>query len=152
MTKTPAKKEAPKDPAKRRQSAEERAEASFGNVRSIGTTQRNKKEGPGMMASYTSMKRADAIVKAGKDLRSGKITKAQYDDIMAAIKKQDTAEVMMGKARASASRKKPVTLPPTPDFAKVQKKRGGVVSSFNKGGMASRKGNFDMRRGGMFMK
>jgi len=30
-------------------------------------------------------------------------------------------------------------------------KRGGKVTPFNKGGMPSRKGNFDMRKGGMFM-
>ena len=139
---TPAKKSGPTDPAKKRQSADERARAGFGKVRTIGTTQRNKKEGPGMMSSYTNMQRADAIVKAGKDLRSGKITQAEYDRIMAAIKKQDTSEVMMGKAKASASRRKPVTLPPTPDFARVQKKRGGMVKS----------GHTDMRKGGMFYK
>lgn len=137
---TPAKKSGPTDPAKKRQSADERARAGFGKVRAIGTTQRNKKEGLGMMSSYTNMQRADAIVKAGKDLRSGKITQAEYDRIMAAIKKQDTSEVMMGKAKASASRKKPVTLPPTPDFARVQKKRGGMVKSVHT----------DMRKGGMF--
>jgi len=139
---TPAKKSGPTDPAKKRQSADERARAGFGKVRTIGTTQRNKKEGPGMMSSYTNMQRADAIVKAGKDLRSGKITQAEYDRIMAAIKKQDTSEVMMGKAKASASRRKPVTLPPTPDFARVQKKRGGMVKSVHT----------DMRKGGMFYK
>jgi len=137
---TPARKSGPTDPAKKRQSADERARAGFGKVRTIGTTQRNKKEGLGMMSSYTSMQRADAIVKARKDLSAGKITQAEYDRIMAAIKKQDTSEVMMGKAKASASRKKPVTLPPTPDFARVQKKRGGMVKS----------GHTDMRKGGMF--
>ena len=137
--KTPAKKPKPKNPDEVKQSAKERARAGFGNVRSIGTTQRNKKEGPGMMASYTSMQRADAIIKAGKDLQSGKITKAQYDDIMDAIDKQDASEVMMAKAKASANRKK--------EFKGYTPR-----SPFNKGGMASRKGNFDMRRGGMFMK
>lgn len=134
---TPAKKSGPTDPAKKRQSADERARAGFGSVRTIGTTQRNKKEGLGMMSSYTSMTRASAIVKAGKDLRSGKITQAEYDRIMAAIKKKDTSEVVMGKARASAGRSKPVKPLPIPDFAKVQKNRGGVIHA-------------DMRKGGMF--
>ena len=137
--KTPAKKEAPKDPAKRKQSAEERAKASFGNVRSIGTTQRNKKEGPGMMASYTSMQRADAIVKAGKDLRSGKITQAEYDKIMAAIDKKDIAAGQKAKLKASAGRSKPVKPLPNP-FANM--KRGGMI----------RTGHTDMRKGGMFYK
>lgn len=132
--KTPAKKEAPKDPAKRKQSPEERARAGFGKVRTIGTTQRNKKEGPGMMSSYTSMTRASAVVKAGKDLRSGKITKAQYDDIMAAIRKKDTAEVQRGKLKASAGRKKKVKPLPNP-FANMN--RGGAIHT-------------DMRKGGLF--
>ena len=85
---TPARKAGPTEPAKKRQSADERARAGFGKVRTIGTTQRNKKEGLGMMSSYTSMQRADAIVKAGKDLRSGKITQAEYDRIMSAIDKK----------------------------------------------------------------
>jgi len=105
---TPVKKEAPKDPAKRKQSAEERARAGFGKVRTIGTTQRNKKEGLGMMSSYTSMQRADAIVKAGKDLRSGKITQAEYDRIMDAIDKKDIAAGQKAKLKASAGRSKPV--------------------------------------------
>ena len=76
-----------------------------------------------MMTSYTSMTRADAIVKAGKDLRADKITQSQYDDIMKAIDKKNTAEVMMGKARASAGRKRKVKpLPVTAeDFAKLKK-------------------------------
>ena len=139
---TPAKKEAPKDPAKRRQSADERARAGFGKVRTIGTTQLNKKEGLGMMSSYTSMARADAIVKAGKDLRANKITQAEYNDIMKAIDKKDTAEVMMGKARASAGRK--VKVKPLPvtaeDFAKLKKNRGGLMKT----------GHRDMRKGGLF--
>ena len=137
---TPAKKDAPKDPAKRRQSAEERARAGFGKVRTIGTTQRNKKEGLGMMSSYTSMSRADAIVKAGKDLRANKITQSQYDDIMKAIDKKDTAEVMMGKARASAGRKKKVKPLPIPDFAKLKKNSGGLMKAVHT----------DMRKGGLF--
>ena len=134
---TPAKKEAPKDPAKKRQSADERARAGFGKVRAIGTTQRNKKEGLGMMSSYTSMTRADAIVKAGRDLRKDKITQAEYDEIMKAIDKKDTAEVMMGKARASAGRKKKVKPLPNP-FANMNS--GGLMKAVHT----------DMRKGGLF--
>ena len=140
---TPAKKDAPKDPAKRRQSADERARAAFGKVRTIGTTQRNKKEGLGMMSSYTSMTRADAIVKAGKDLRADKITQSQYDDIMKAIDKKDTAEVQRGKLKASAGRtnKKVKPLPVTAeDFAKLKKNRGGLMKAVHT----------DMRKGGLF--
>ena len=139
---TPAKKPKPKDPDKTKQTFKERARASFGKVRTIGTTQRNKKEGLGMMTSYTSMTRADAIVKAGKDLRADKITQSQYDDIMKAIDKKDTAEVMMGKARASAGRKRKVKpLPVTAeDFAKLKKNRGGLMKT----------GHRDMRKGGLF--
>jgi hypothetical protein len=34
----------------------------------------------------------------------------------------------------------------------ADKKNKGGVMGFNKGGMPSRKGNYDMRKGGMFMK
>lgn len=134
---TPAKKSGPTEPAKKRQSADERARAGFGNVRTIGTTQRNKKEGLGMMSSYTSMQRADAIVKAGKDLRSGKITQAEYDRIMAAIDKKDAVAGQKAKLKASAGRSKPVTPLPNP-FSNM--KRGGMVKSVHT----------DMRKGGMF--
>jgi hypothetical protein len=134
---TPAKKSGPTDPAKKRQSADERARAGFGNVRAIGTTQRNKKEGLGMMSSYTSMQRADAIVKARKDLSAGKITQAEYDRIMAAIDKKDAAASQKAKLKASAGRSKPVKPLPNP-FANM--KRGGMVKSVHT----------DMRKGGMF--
>ena len=134
---TPSRKAGPTEPAKKRQSADERARAGFGKVRTIGTTQRNKKEGLGMMSSYTSMQRADAIVKAGKDLRSGKITQAEYDRIMSAIDKKDSAAVGQSKLKASAGRSKPVTPLPNP-FANM--KRGGMVKSVHT----------DMRKGGMF--
>lgn len=134
---TPVKKSGPTDPAKKRQSADERARAGFGSVRTIGTTQRNKKEGLGMMSSYTSKQRADDIVKAGKDLRSGKITQAEYDRIMAAIDKKDIAAGGKAKLKASAGRSKPVKPLPNP-FANMN--RGGTINS----------GHTDMRKGGMF--
>lgn len=134
---TPAKKSGPTDPAKKRQSADERARAGFGSVRTIGTTQRNKKEGLGMMSSYTSMQRADAIVKARKDLSAGKITQAEYDRIMAAIDKKDVAAGQKAKLKASAGRSKPVKPLPNP-FANMN--RGGTINS----------GHTDMRKGGMF--
>ena len=56
------------------------------------------------------------------------------------LRKEDSDEV--GKVTRNMEQKK------------SDKKFTGYTpsSSFNKGGMASRKGNFDMRRGGMFMK
>jgi len=134
---TPARKSGPTDPAKKRQSADERARAGFGNVRAIGTTQRNKKEGLGMMSSYTSMQRADAIVKARKDLSAGKITQAEYDRIIAAIDKKDVAAGQKAKLKASAGRSKPVKPLPNP-FANMN--RGGTING----------GHTDMRKGGMF--
>jgi len=103
--KKPDTRPAPKKP----QSADERAQAGFGNVRTVGTTQRNKKEGVGMMSSYTSMSRADAIVKAGKDLRSGKITQAEYNRIMKAIDRKDDRENLSQAAKRTGAKK--VSLP-----------------------------------------
>ena len=59
---------------------------------------------------------------------------------MDAIDKKDRAEVMMGKARASAGRKRKVKPLPIPDFARVQKNRGGLMKT----------GHRDMRKGGLF--
>ena len=147
---TPAKKSKPKDPDKTRQTFKERAKQGFGKVSPILTTQRNKKEGMGMFRSYTSMERADAIVKAGKDLRADKITQAEYNDIIKAIKKKDTEEIKMGKARASAGRTKRVTLPESLAGAEPVKGAGRAAMRGMKRGGLMKAVHTDMRKGGLF--
>jgi len=58
----------------------------------------------------------------------------------------------MQQAASDRKAKKP-TMPEAP-FDIPEKRKGGSVKAmpFNKGGMSSRKGNFDMRKGGMFAK
>ena len=171
--KKPDTRPAPKKP----QSADERAQAGFGNVRTIGTTQRNKKEGVGMMSSYTSMSRADAIVKAGKDLRSGKITQAEYNRIMKAIDRKDDRENLSQAAKRTGAKKvslpkplegaEPVTgagraamrgmkegglAKPSASQAGIKKLPTAVrnkMGYMNRGGSV-KSGSTDMRKGGMF--
>ena len=76
----------------------------------------------------------------------------RFEDMQAAEKdavvrkQQDTAR--------SNKMKDQVTLPEAP-FDIPKKRKGGVMKKampFNRGGMSSRKGNFDMRKGGLFAK
>jgi hypothetical protein len=94
--------------SKKPQSAEERRKAKVGDRRSIGTGAW-KKEGMGDFTSYTSMKRADAILKAGNDLRSNKITEAKYKAIMRAIGAADQIENTL-RAIKRRGKNKPVSL------------------------------------------
>ncbi len=137
--KTPAKKPKPKNPDEVKQSAKERARAGFGNVRSIGTTQRNKKEGPGSMVSYTSMTRAAGKAKAKRDLDAGRITKAEYDRIIKAIDRANEREVSKAgrgvsqraadmKSKTPTTRKAPFPIPANDKGNKdLNNKQGGYT-------------------------
>ena len=124
-------------PAKRKQSGEERARAATGRVSAKTTTQLNKKEGVGSMVSYTSLSRAKAVEKAGRDLRAGRITKEEYDRIMAAIERANKREVSKGSRRASQSaadmKAKTPTLPKA-DFPIPAKAKGTKGLNMKKGG------------------
>ena len=138
------RKDPPKDPAKRKQSYKEQQRAAIGKERVIGG-KAGRKGGMGQMTSYTSKLRADEIVEAGKKLRSGKITQAEYDKIIAAIKKADKEELqrdVLKKARA-----KDVKDLPNPFKDKK-------IPEFYMGGSVAkpRTGHMDMRKGGMFKK
>ena len=64
--------------------------------------------------------------------------KTELKDIKKQMAEEPVAATRKGQNTSRARKMKDkVTLPEMP---------------FNKGGMASRKGNFDMRKGGMFMK
>ena len=71
--------------------------------------------------------------------------KAELSEMKAELKE---IEARMAKEPQASSNK-------ASEAARSRKMKGKVTlpsQPFNKGGMASRKGNFDMRRGGMFMK
>jgi len=87
----------------------------------------------------------DAMQRRIDDMPDGNI-KTAYQKMLTAQRKRfekmqaDEVDTMSRKQQQSSRDKKmkgKVTLPPMP---------------FNKGGMPSRKGNFDMRKGGMFTK
>ena len=81
--------------------------------------------------------------------------KKELKEIEAKMAKEDVSSRSKTSETARSNKMKDqVTLPKAP-FDIPKKRKGGVIKKatpFNKGGMASRKGNFDMRRGGMFMK
>lgn len=126
-------------PAKRKQSGEERSRAATGRVSAKTTTQQNKKEGVGSMVSYTSLSRAKAVEKAGRDLRAGRITKEEYDRIMAAIKRANEAEVSKAgrgvsqraadmKSRTPTTRDAPFPIPAKAKGTKgLNMKKGGYT-------------------------
>ena len=127
--------------AKRKQSGEERSRAATGRVSGITTTQRNKKEGVGSMVSYTSLSRAKAVEKAGRDLRAGRITKEEYDRIMAAIKRANAREVSKGSRRASQSAADMKSSTPTTreaPFPIPAKAKGVKGLNMKKGGYAKK--------------
>jgi hypothetical protein len=128
-------------PAKRKQSGEERSRAATGRVSAKTTTQQNKKEGVGSMVSYTSLSRAKAVEKAGRDLRAGRITKEEYDRIMAAIKRANAREVSKGSRRASQSaadmKAKTPTTPEAP-FSIPATAKGTKGLNMKKGGYAKK--------------
>jgi|TARA_B100001094_G_C18138249_1_gene776399 hypothetical protein len=130
--------------AEKPQSSTERQAAAIGKSRTprSGPPQSDRKAGMNMMTSYTSLSRAQGKQKAKADLSSGKITKTEHDAIIKKIDDLNLGEVSKSSRGASQrsrdkmmkSKMKPLPIP------------------FNGGGMSSRKGNFDMRKGGMFSK
>lgn len=116
-------------------------------------------------------KTAEALIKVERNLEKKissllskeKLTDAEKEALASAkkqlrdVKKEMKEEVekagrSLEQGRAD-KKAKPVTLPEAP-FDIPEKRKGGSVKAmpFNKGGMSSRKGNFDMRKGGMFAK
>ena len=81
--------------------------------------------------------------------------KAQLRDVKAEMADEaDKAGRSLTQGARDAKMKDKVTLSDAP-FDIPKKRKGGVMQKsmpFNRGGMPSRKGNFDMRKGGMFAK
>ena len=150
------------DPAKRKQSPQERETSAIGRVSAKTTTQRNKKEGVGSMVSYTSMERGKAIEKAGRDLRAGRITQEEYDRIIKAIERANEREVSKGSRRASQSAADMKSKTPTTreaPFPIPAEAKGTKGLNMNKGGMANcgasmkaTQKSTKMMRGGMVRK
>ena len=127
------------DPAKRKQSPQERETSAIGRVSAKTTTQRNKKEGPGSMVSYTSMTRAAGKAKAKRDLDAGRITKAEYDRIIKAIDRANEREVSKAgrgvsqraadmKSKTPTTRKAPFPIPANDKGNKdLNNKQGGYT-------------------------
>lgn len=127
------------NPAKRKQSKEERDRAATGRVSAKTTTQQNKKEGPGSMVAYTSVSRAEGKRKAKADLAAGRITEAKYKSIITAIDRANAEEVNKkgrGVSQNAADMKaKSVTIPRAP-FKIPAKAKGVKGLNYNKGGYA----------------
>lgn len=128
------------NPAKRKQSKEERDRAATGRVSAKTTTQQNKKEGPGSMVAYTSVSRAEGKRKAKADLAAGRITEAKYKSIITAIDRANAEEVNKkgrGVSQNAADMKaKSVTIPRAP-FNIPAKSKGVKGLNYNKGGYAN---------------
>ena len=162
-TKKPATKK--KKPTPPESKSRENQRNARGAIVARLSPQGNKKEGVGSMVAYTSISRAKGKLKAGQDLRSGKITQAEHDKIIKEIDRLNEAE-MPRRAGDGPKRKKQPYKPESP-FNKggmpMVKKDGKSIPAFAadgvgkmmKGGMAKAKprtGNTDYRMGGMFMK
>jgi uncharacterized ferredoxin-like protein len=119
------------DPAKRKQSPQERETSAIGRVSAKTTTQRNKKEGVGSMVSYTSMERAAAMRKAKRELEEGRITQEEYDRIIKAIDRANEREVSKAgrQSRTPTTREAPFPIP--------AKAKGVKGLNMNKGGYAN---------------
>lgn len=125
-------KKADTRPARKKpQSAKERQDAAVGRSLTPRRAPANdKKPSMAMMTSYTSMERGAAIAKAGRDLRDGKITQAQHDAIVKAIRAKNEKEVVRSAAKRSGTKR--VTLPKAPKGMEPQ--RGAARGLFRKGG------------------
>ena len=128
------------NPAKRKQSKEERDRAATGRISAKTTTQRNKKEGVGSMVSYTSVSRAAGMRKAKADLAAGRITESKYEDIMNAIDRANAEEVnrasRRGSQKAADMKAKTPTTREAP-FPMPAKSKGVKGLNYNKGGYAN---------------
>tara|TARA_Y100000289_G_C3818145_1_gene97275 strand:- start:34 stop:546 length:513 start_codon:yes stop_codon:yes gene_type:complete len=111
-------------------------------------------EKPLSMSAYRSMsdkERATEKLKASQMYRAGQITKAEMEAIHDAVDEANLLEKV--KADAKKTGKKKVTLPKGPKGTEPEKGAGkAALTGFNKGGMPSRKGSFDYRKGGLFAK
>ena len=129
------------DPAKRKQSPQERETSAIGRVSAKTTTQRNKKEGPGSMVSYTSMTRAAGKAKAKRDLDAGRITKAEYDRIIKAIDRANEREVSKagrGVSQRAADMKSSTPTTREAPFPIPAKAKGVKGLNMKKGGYAKK--------------
>mgnify|MGYP003309009899 CR=1 FL=1 len=81
--------------------------------------------------------------------------KKQLRDVKAELAEEaDKSGRSLAQGARDAKMKDKITIPKAP-FDIPEKRKGGVMKKampFNKGGMSSHKGNFDMRKGGMFAK
>ena len=134
--------------SKKPQSAEERQQAAIGkSLTPRRAPSSDRKPSMAMMTSYTSMERGEAIAKAGRDLRSGKITQAEHDAIIKRIETKNEMEVVRSAAKRSG--KKQVSLPKAPKG--MEPERGAARGLFERGGLV-KTGHTDMRKGGLFYK
>ena len=74
---------------KQKQTGQERGRAASGRISAITTKAGEKPLSMAAYRSFTDKQRADAMIKAGKDLRDGKITQKEFDAIE---KKIDAAD------------------------------------------------------------
>jgi len=134
--------------SKKPQSSEERQQAAIGkSLTPRRAPNSDRKPSMAMMTSYTSMERGEAIAKAGRDLRSGKITQAEHDAIIKQIEAKNKIEVLRSAAKRSG--KKQVSLPKAPEG--MEPERGAARGLFKRGGLV-KAGHTDMRKGGLFYK
>jgi len=167
----------PKDPAKRKQSKEERTRAATGDVSALRSGAGKKPLTIATYRSYTSTQRAGAKADAKKDYEAGNISEIERDKIIDRVDRANELEVDVAKARMDQGRrdkdapkvslKKPLPplksemqkggmglKKPTADQKGLQKLPTAVrnkMGYMKRGGMM-KSGNNDMRKGGMFYK
>jgi beta-phosphoglucomutase-like phosphatase (HAD superfamily) len=109
-------------------------------------------KGKGVAISRTGQ----ALGKRSADLQAD-IRKLEAKDELSRAEKAELSEMKkeLKEIRAKMAKEDVSSRSKASETARAKKMKGKVSVApmpFNKGGMASRKGNFDMRRGGMFMK
>ncbi len=98
-----------------------------------------------------NLKNKDSLTKR-EEVRLDLLEK-QLDDVQKEIAEESTKTGRSINQKRSDKKAKPVTLSRGPKGTEPEIGAGkSVLSAFNSGGMASRKGSYDMRKGGMFMK
>ena len=135
----------------------------------VETGEKTLGKGKGVTISRTGQKLGKRSADLQEEIRKleakDELTRAENAELsemkreLKDIRKEMAAEPERASNKAqetarSNKMKDQVTLPEAP-FDIPKKRKGGVIKKatpFNKGGMPSRKGNFDMRKGGMFMK
>jgi len=124
---------------KQKQTGEERGRAASGRISAITTKAGEKPLSMAAYRSFTDKQRADAMIKAGKDLRDGKITQKEFDAIEKKIDAADAAQAQKSATKGASTKagNKPVKPLPNP-FADMNK--GGYAKKknmYSKGGMAN---------------